>query len=182
MQVSLAVLTLVLFVAIFVTVMLLNAPGPFQRLVSTLNGAEGCVSIITRSQTAQEAAFTPVPLGLARSAQQRTEVLCTVAGSDITFSRSETRMRFIERLTLIQRSLSLMPAPTASDTSSSMTVHGTQMSGSTCFESATSFTVKDWARSRSGDVFLTDPPADRRRLLSSSKTLTVPPGYLRGCW
>jgi hypothetical protein len=84
-QVSLAVLTLVLFVAIFVTVMLLNAPGPFQRLVSTLNGAEGCVSIITRSQTAQEAAFTPVPLGLARSAQQRTEVLCTVAGSDITF-------------------------------------------------------------------------------------------------
>lgn len=65
MQVCLAVLTLVLFVGIFVAVMLLNAPGPVQRLASVVNSVEGCGgSVTSHPMTVQQAVFTPVPIGI----------------------------------------------------------------------------------------------------------------------
>jgi hypothetical protein len=85
-QVSLAVMTLVLFVGIFVTVMLLNAPGPVERLASTVNSIEGCGgSVTSQPMSVQQAAFTPVPIGIAQSATVRDDIVCHAPpGSSLT--------------------------------------------------------------------------------------------------
>lgn len=85
-QVGLAVMTLILFVGIFSAVMLLNAPGPVERLTSAVNSIEGCGGAVTsQPMTVQQAVFTPVPIGIAQSALLRDDIHCHAPpGSDLT--------------------------------------------------------------------------------------------------
>jgi hypothetical protein len=80
-----AIVVFLVVAGVVVVVMALNAPSPEQQFANALNSVEGCASIGTRNLTPRQASFTPVPLSLAESAQQRIELSCDVAGSTVTF-------------------------------------------------------------------------------------------------
>lgn len=94
-QVSLAVMASVLFVGIFLGVMLLNATGPVAHLTSVVNSIEGCGGAVTsQPMSVGQAAFTPVPVGIAQSARLRDDIRCHAPpGSDLSlFGFQDVRM------------------------------------------------------------------------------------------